>query len=234
MRKTDEELIKEWKTKRDFRAYSEVKKRNRGMVFKYVNKYRAASVPQAALEAEAWKLFDDAINNFQPGTGAQFSTYLSYQLRKLDRYTKKYQNVARIPESLAGEIGNYDRKFNQHVKKFKAPPTHEQMSKATGMEIGHVERLHRSRRSDLFEGMYEGDVQEGRDLQEASQWLLIELREELSPQEQRVYDHLIGYNKPKITNKKDLARRLGMSPGRISQITGSIARKIKPHLKKRL
>lgn len=234
MRQSDEDLIKRWKKQRDYSAYTELKNRNRGMVFQYVNRYKAASVPQSALEAEAWKLFDDAVNDFSPTAGAKFSTYLSYQLRKLDRYTKKYQNIARIPEALAGQIGDYDRAYNQYVSKHKKAPTHKQMSKLTGMPISHVKRLHTSRRQDLFEGMYEGNIQERLDLEESTKWLLVELRDELTPQERQVYDYLIGHNKPQITSKKELSQRLKMSPGRVSQITRNIAIKLKPHLQKRL
>jgi len=229
---SDKELIERWKKKRDYMAYKQLKDRHKRMVYYTVNRYAAASVPRSALEAEGWKLFDDAVNNYKPNAGAKFSTYLNYQLRKLDRYTKKYQNIARIPEALSSKIGDYDRASQTIMKNKGRQPTHSEMSNALNMPVKQVKQLHKSRRGDLYEGKFEhADIELNI---EKGNWLLRELRDELNPQERQVYDHLIGHKKQKITNKKKLAAKLNMSPGRISQITRSIAVKIKPHLNKRL
>lgn len=229
---SDESLIERWKQHNDYSAYRKLKDKNRGMVMQSVNTYRAANIPSSSLEAEAWTLFDDAVNNFKSTEGAKFSTYLNYQLRKLDRHTKKYQNVARIPEALAGKIGNYDRVSHELAEKNKKQPTHQEMAKALGMSVKHVKQLHTSRRGDIYESWGEEDG--GINYDERTNWLLVELRDELTDQERRVYDHLIGYNTKMITNKRELATKLGMSPGRISQITGDISRKISPHIKKKV
>ncbi len=230
---SDAELIQRWKTKRDYMAYQQLKRRHKNMVYKTVHRYSAANVPKQALEAEAWKLFDDAVKNYKPNKGAKFSTYLNYQLRKLDRYTKKYQNVARIPEALASRIGDYDRASQQLTTNLGRQPTHGELADQLEMPVRHVRQLHKSRRGDLYEGKFEAGV-DIIETQEKTDWLLKEVRDELTPQERRVYDYLIGYRKKKITNKKELAKKLGMSPGRVSQITRSIAMKIQPHLRRRL
>lgn len=229
---SDEELIVKWKQQNDYTAYRKLKDKNRGMVMQAVNTYRAANIPSSSLEAEAWTLFDDAVNNFKTTEGAKFSTYLNYQLRKLDRHTKKYQNVARIPEALAGKIGDYDRVQQELAQRTGKQPTHQEMAKAMGMSVKHVKQLHTSRRGDIYESWSEEDG--GINYDERTNWLLVELRDELTEQERKVYDHLIGYNTKMITNKRELAAKLGMSPGRVSQITGDISRKISPHLKKKV
>ena len=231
---TDEELIKQWKTSKSYSSYNTLKQRHRAMVFRAVNTYGAANIPRASLEAQAWTLFDDAVNNFKGDKGAKFSTYLSYQLRKMDRHTKKYQNIARIPEALAAKIGDYDRAQADLSIKLQRQPTHNEMANALNMDEKHVKQLFKSRRSDLYVGKFEGTTEDPNQKMH-DDWLLKELREELQGQERLVYDHLMGYNgKRKVTNKKVLAQKLGMSAGRISQITGSISRKIGPHLKERL
>lgn len=227
----DTDLIKRWKKNRDYNAYQQLKRRNKNMVYKKVNTYSASPVPTSALEAEAWKLFDDAVNSYDPKKGAQFSTHLNYQLRKLDRFTKKYQNIARIPENLSSQIGDYDRSVQTLGKQFNRQPTHSEVANHMGIPVKHVKQIHTSRRGDMFEGKSEFDVNQ---LSDHSDWLLRELRDELNPQEKMVYDHLIGYKKRKYTNKKLLAQKLGMSAGRLSQITRSISTKIGPQLRKRL
>lgn len=231
---SDEELISNWKTKRDLKSYQTLKKRHTPMVFQYVHRYTATSIPRPALEAEAWGLFDDAVNTFKPGAGAKFSTHLNYQLRKLDRYAKKHQNVARIPEAIAGKIGDYDRGNLELTTKLSRAPTNKELSKHLKMPVSQIKQIQVSRRGDMFEGMTQQDVTLELNA-DATKWVLQDIREELNPQEQQVFDHLTGFNgKKKYTNKKLLAQKLGMSPGRLSQITSDISRKIQPHLNKRL
>lgn len=229
---SDKELIESWKKSRNYMSYQQLKARHKNMVYHTVNRYAAASVPRAALEAEAWKLFDDAVNNYKGDKNAKFSTYLNYQLRKVDRYTKKYQNIARIPEALAARIGDYDRASETLSVNLGRHPTHHEVANHMEMPVNHVMQLHKSRRGDLFEGKFEEGVEIVKKEQHTD-WLLKELRDELNIQEQQVYDHLIGHGKRKTTNKKLLAKKLGMSPGRISQITRKIALKLKPHVNKR-
>lgn len=227
----DNELIARWKHQRDITAYRQLKSRHKKMVFLYVNKYNGSPVPKEAREAEAWKYFDDAVQNYDPHSAAEFSTYLDYQLRKIDRFVKKHQNVARIPEALAGKIGDYNRTSQQMAQQLGRQPTHHEMSKAMDMDVKHIKQLHKSLRGDLFEGKFESETDQN---SEELDWLLVDLRDELNEQEKRVYDHLIGYKVPQISNKQELAIKLNISPGRLSQITGSIAKKIHPHLNKRL
>lgn len=230
---SDEDLLNNWKHKNDYGSYRKLKDRHKGMVMQAVNMYRAANIPTASLEAEAWTLFDDAVNNFKTNKDAKFSTYLNYQLRKMDRHTKKYQNVARIPEALSGKIGEYDRFVGDFAQKNGKQPTYSEIAKGLGMKVKHVKQLNMSRRADVYESR--GVSTEGIDQDERINWILVDLREELGPQEQMVYDHLVGHGGVKpISNKRDLAKKLNMSPGRISQITTDIAKKIQPHLKKKI
>lgn len=212
----------------------ELKRRHRGLVLSYVNKYAAASVPRPALEAQAWLLFADAVQNYQPGSAAKFSTFASYYLMRLDRFTKTHQNVARIPEGQAALIGRYDRTASQLVSDLGREPTTEEIASSMRVPVKRLQTLERMRRRDLFEGGYEGDTEVDAQRDAYNKNLLVDIRSELTEQELQVYDRLIGYNRPQVTDKQRIARELGMTPGRVSQITGGIAKKMAPHLQKRL
>jgi DNA-directed RNA polymerase sigma subunit (sigma70/sigma32) len=211
----------------------ELKRRHRGLVMSYVQKYAAASVPRAALEAQAWLLFADAVQAYQPGSSAKFSTFAVYHLMRLDRFTKSNQNVARIPEGQASLIGRYDRTASQLVSDLGREPTSEEVASSMRIPIKRIKTLERMRRRDLFEGGYEGDTEVDAQSAAYNKHLLVDIRSELTPQELSIYDRLIGHNRPQVTDKKRIARELGMSPGRVSQITSGIALKMKPHLAKR-
>lgn len=229
----DDELVNQWKKNDHQDAYDELSNRHKGMVYQQTNKYRASPVPQPALESQAWQHFDDAVNTYDPDAGAKFSTHLNYRLRKLDRYNKTYQNVARIPEELSYKIGDFDRSQNDLQNELGRQPTEDELAKRMGEDKGVVNRLRKSRRQDLYQGRFEGEQDDPNSLDPEADSLLRDIREELPEQEQEIYDHLTGYGgKKKFESKTELARKLGMSPGRLSQITRKISQKIKPHMHK--
>lgn len=229
---TDNELIDKWRKFKDYNAYKELKRRHTGMVMMIVNRYSSAPIPRSALEGETWTLFDDAVNSFSDKSGAQFGTHLNYHLRKLDRFTKKYQNVARIPENLSSRIGEFDRTKGDLTRQLRREPTNKEMAKAMKWSISNIKRLDKSRRQDLFEGGFEGvgGIETVNNAQNTNA-IFSEVREELDQNEQILFDHLVGHgNTPQISSKKILAKKLGISVGRISQITTNIAKKMQPHL----
>jgi DNA-directed RNA polymerase sigma subunit (sigma70/sigma32) len=228
--KKDHELIHEWQKKRNYQAYQMLKTRNRSCVMMFVNKYAASGVPRKTLESEAWKLFDDAVQNYNPNKGANFNTHLNYQLRKIDRYVKKYQNVARIPENLSSRIGEYDRVRSDLSNRFKRQPTQKEIASEMKWSLSSVKNLEKARRDDLFEGGFEGTGFDVSGTELSSNVVIQEIREELTAQERKVFDHLVGYKARKFKSKQKLAQKLGMSGGRLSQITRQIAIKIRPHL----
>lgn len=228
----DDTLIDKWRNKNHQPAYDELQRRHTPMVHQRVNKYNASSVPRQALEAQAWQHFDDAVEKYDPDAGAQFSTHLYNHLRGLDRYNTKHQNIARIPEALSNRIGDVDRASETLEREHGERPSAQQIGQQVGMDPTHVNRLQKARRQDLFEGKYEGEV-ESDGLDGASEQLLRDIRHEFSGQEQQVYDHLTGFGgKDKYTSKKELARELGLSASRISQITRKIKQKMEPHLQR--
>lgn len=240
--KDDIELIEAWRQKNKRRAYDELKGRHSGMVHKFVNKYAQANVPKEALEAKAWGKFDDAVESYDDSKGAQFSTHLHYHLMKLDRYTKKHQNVGRIPEAKAGKIGDLNRAKDHLKEKHKEQPSHEQVADHLGMQTKDVKELEDLQRKDLYEGGFSDAADDDKgfevtpeDLEAQTDWVLEQARGELRGQEQELYDHLIGYrDTEKITSTQRLAQKFNVSPGRISQMKRSIGETIKPHLRKRL
>lgn len=227
----DEELIDRWKKRRDYNAYQEMKRRYKNMVHKNANKYRATAIPYNNLKLKAFELFDDAINTYKPSK-AGFSTHLNYQLRKLDRFAKKHQNIARIPEALALRIGDYDNTVDNLTRQLGRQPTLKEIAKDMKMSQKRVKQLEVSRRGDMFEGKFEAEIDKP---SHKLDHILEQVRWELTQQERLIYDHLLGLDgKKQYKSKKKLAKKLGMSQSRLSQITKSIYKKIGPILKDRL
>jgi len=231
MEKSDAELIKSWKSRRDQAAYAELKSRYKLMVLKQANIYRSAPIAFENIVSQAWLLFDDAVNSFNPNMGAGFSTRLGYTLKRLDRYVKTYQNMARIPENQSAQIGTVNRARGELRLQLGREPSDHEVGKKLKLKTKVVTTLRRAQRKDLFEGLFEENPIDMDTRSESIDYVLRNARFELNQQEREVYDRLMGFGgKPKARSRATLAKSLGMSQGRLSQITSSIAKKIKPHL----
>jgi DNA-directed RNA polymerase sigma subunit (sigma70/sigma32) len=232
---SDDDLIRQWRNQKKVAAKEELRRRHRGLIESAIIKYQGAAVPRIALELETYRLFDEAIQDYKIGSSAKFSTFASMYLYRLDRYTKQHQNVARIPEGLAASIGKYDRATFQLKEELQREPTHKEIGRRIGLSAKRVQTLEQSRRRDLFEGGFEGESFDMQGKTTANQHVLEDMRPLLNPQELQIYDLIIGYKlREAVTDNREIARRLKLSPGRVSQIKGDIARKIGPEIQKRL
>lgn len=230
--KDTEELVQLWRDEGHDEAYDELRDRHEGLVYNQTNRYRASPVPQKAIETEAWKHFDDAVENYDPSKDAKFSTYLTHRLKRLDRYNKNRQNFARIPEERARKISDFENAKERLQDKHGRQPDHEEIADEAGLDPDETERIARENRQDLYEGQYEGE-QYASDEGERGNQILEDIRDDLEDHEQEVYDHLVGYgDTEKVDDKKEVAEKKGVSPGRISQITSGIADKVQDHAHK--
>ena len=229
---TDDQLIMRWKRSRDQKAYDELKRRHSGLVYQAVNRYAASGVPLPTLEAQGWLSFDDTVNSYNPSSAAKFPTFLVINLKRIDRFVKTNQNMARIPEGLALSIGRYDRAKSKLTEDLGRDPNDKELARASGLTMSRMKQLEVSRRKDLFEGGFEG---EGHDQNQETkgEQLLLDIRDMLSGQEREAYEYLTGIGRAKLS-KFETSKRMRISPGRLSQITGNIQRKSQPLINKRL
>ena len=51
----------------------------------------------------------------------------------------------------------------------------------------------------------------------------------MSPQEQVIVEHKLGYNGKKILTNNEIAKKLNVSPGRISQMTGIVSARLQEY-----
>ncbi|MFB6374448.1 MAG: sigma-70 family RNA polymerase sigma factor [Bradymonadaceae bacterium] len=225
--KDDDELVELWRDQDHDDAYQQLKKNNEGIVYNQANRFRASPVPQKAIESQAWQHFDDAVDNYDPDSEAQFSTYLHNRLKSLDRYNKKRQNIARIPEERARKISTYETHRDRLQDELGRQPKPEEIAEQDDdLDPEEVKRIQQENRQDLYEGQYEG-TQSFQGKGDKGNQILQDIREDLEPHEQEVYDHLIGHeDTPKLDTKKEVADKLDVSPGRVSQITSGIADKV--------
>lgn len=220
----DLELWKKWKASRSPFDLSQLLRSFNPLIQNAVNKYSNAPVPRSALEAEAKKWAVEAFKTFNPNKGVKLSTHVTNYMMKLYRYTGKYQNVARIPEHQIMQIRPFQSAENQLTDNLGRPPTTHELSEHLGWSDSRVKQMQSSIRKDIAftTGMGDGDQtsysKEG-EILAMGYW-------SLTNEEKLVYDYTTGSNgKPKL-KPGEIARRMKVSPSKVSKIRNSIGTKL--------
>jgi DNA-directed RNA polymerase specialized sigma subunit len=197
----------------------------------HVNRY-AGNVPisRPALEGEVTRLTVKALKSYNPTRGAQLSTFVTGQLKGINRFVTQHQNVSRITEDRSQKIGRYQRATSALSESLGRPPTAQETADEMKVSVRMVNRLAQEMRPDLLASGAEHDPflnEEPR----SREVLRLMYPYAFSLDEQKVFEFLLGLNgKEKELKTGKIARSLGWSDSKVSQIRASIATKVKPYL----
>jgi hypothetical protein len=198
-----------------------------------VNKYHNRDIYRPAMEAEARNITIRALRRYDP-TKAKINTFVTTNLRSLNRYTKQHQNFSRIVESVSENIGPYNRAKDELRETLGYPPTAQQLADKLKWPLKQVERLEADQRRDIIAVPIPGggaDFDPFREEVPRMRELTEILRYDLTPNELAVWEYLTGSGgKPKITSTGKIARRLGWSDSKVSQLRNSVGKKVNEYL----
>jgi len=194
-----------------------------------VTKYRAADVSPQALRVQAENQLIQGLETYNPSKGS-LSTHLNWQMRGVGRFVEKHQNFARIPGSRIRHVGKFQQAQAQLRTELGRAPTLEEVARRAKIPQTQATKLQQELRSVHFMEM-QTDVF-GKPMDFGAQTISADrerielIYHDLTPMEQQVVDYTLGRGgKPTITSNKELARRLGVTDARISNVRASIAQK---------
>lgn len=230
----DLRLFRAWNSSTGFnkdKALTELLDHLQGAIMTAVNTYSSAPLPKVTMELQAKQFAVESLRDFDPGRGVPVANYVINAVKqKLYRYVGTYQNVARIPEHLIRQIGPLNEANAELTSRFGREPTVDELSDHMGVTTSHVTDLRRLLRKDLTEegggGVDQFEAFEhDPDFERASMAYY-----SLTSAEKQVYDFSLGaHGQPQLGNN-EIAGRMGVSAGRISQLKKSLAEKLKPYL----
>ena len=187
-------------------------------------------IPRAVMEAKADELLVDAARTYKANTGASFNTHLFNHLRRLDRFTKANANVAKKPEARSNLITNFNQQYTILSEQKQRPPSAEELSDHMSIPLTQVQMMMSTQKREIPWSHGTGTSNAMMDNAHVDM-VLANIAHELTADEARVFDHLMGKNGKKQTSVGgELARLTGFSQAKVSQLRTSIAKKIKPHL----
>lgn len=200
-----------------------------GLVNKQASVYMGrVQMPPEAIRAEFVKQLISGLKGYDPKRGTAISTYVTWHLKKAQRYVATYQNAARIPEERIWKIREFEMAKQDLIDTLHREPTDEELAAKLGWPERDVVLLDTELRKDLSTSKFETDptaVMPPKEL-EILKLFLYELKEE----EQEVYRYLTGLGRPKETEVLKLAEILGEPPHKVYRVRAGIVKKLKTYM----
>lgn len=222
------DLWRQWKETNEDPKYLEPLMRSLKPTIDYrVNTFAAANVYRPALRAKANNLTIEALRKFDP-TKAELNTHVTNNLKGLNRWTGDRQNVSRITEERRALIGRYKASKEKLKEMYGYEPTARQIADDLRVPEKTIKKLELEDRPDLVASAFEDDSFANDIDTPTIEKEIMELIEfSLTPDELRMWEYLYGVKgKTQVTKGGDLARKLGWSQSKVSQVRKDIYKKI--------
>lgn len=213
-----------------------------GLINKQVRVFtRGVPIPESVLQSVANDQAAEALKKFDPARsgGAQMHSWVTTNLKGLNRFVGKHQNFARITEDRNQLYGPARRAKEQLYDELGRDPT--------SMEIAHrinespdrdgrkkvtaraITLLKQEQKDDLIASAEMDDpfVAENARVREAMGLV----RYDLDPDELQVFEHIRGLNgRARQHRTSDIAKSLKWSQSKVSNVKGRINKKLGEYL----
>jgi DNA-directed RNA polymerase specialized sigma subunit len=187
--------------------------------------------PTPAIRARAKLMALKALNTFDPKAG-NVRTHLLSQMQSLRRLNAQEQNIIAIPEQVGLDYQKLNEAENDLRDRLSRDPSDDEIADATGLSVRRIKKI-RAFNQPIAEGAT--IIETGDDYADAGgvasqipgqtntqdAWLDF-VYGDLSPTDKLIMDMTLGRNGRRKTSTQDIAKRLNISPGAVSQRAAKI------------
>jgi len=182
------------------------------------------------LHSRAKLLAARAIKSYDATKGTKLRTHLMTQLQPLSRTHRERTQVVRVPERVTADLYKMRQEEQRFKDQFGRSASDSELSSATGLSRKRLMHVRKFARGEMAESGLVGDEGEilypGVSKPDPEQVLIEYVHHDLDPIDQTILEHRSGlYGKPVLSNN-DIAARLRLSPGAVSQRAAKIAKRI--------
>lgn len=172
-----------------------------------------------------------ALDSYDANKG-NVRTHLLSQLQSLRRISAQSQNIISIPEQVGLDFGHMTESENQLRDELGRDPTDDELADATNLSRRRIQKI-RAFNQPVSEGATMRDVSSeenyGGDVASSvpgatrgeDAWFNF-VYDDLSPTDKLIADMTLGRNGRRRTTTQDIARRLNITPGAVSQRAAKI------------
>ena len=189
-----------------------------------------SNLPKSAHQIYAAQNMLEALRTYQPDKGSSLQTHIFNAVhQKAKRLNYLYQNLGKIPEPRAMQIGLFQNEHENARLELGREPSAAEMAGRMNMSVTDVGRLQKELHKDLSQsGLEEMIVTETPKESEVLAYIYYELNGE----QQVVYDYVFGKHGKtgldKKTGKIDfdgIAKKVGFSVSKVRSVFGQIKQK---------
>lgn len=190
-----------------------------------------------AVKSKAKVLAAKAIKSYDPKSGASLKSWVYTQLQPLSRYSRDL-NPSPMPERAYQQLSAIKKHEAEFYENKGRPPSDAELADLTGMSVKQIQKIKEMEKKTYSEGhtAYSGSTPATSQEITATENtnfkknVLDTLYSSLTPQEQLILEHKLGYNGKKILSNNEIAKKLGISPGRVSQLTAELSKKLEEYV----
>lgn len=173
----------------------------------------------------------DAMKRYDPSK-AKLRTHLMVQLQGLRRHAAKETQILSVPEQVGLDLNHMREGENYLRDQLGRDPSDMELSDHMNLSMKRLKYI-RGMKQSYSQGSYQRPTAEGEDIYQPAIQNKDNVREwhefvyhDLDPIDQVIMEHTLGlHNKPILANQ-DVAKKLGVSPGAISQRKARIQGKL--------
>jgi DNA-directed RNA polymerase specialized sigma subunit len=184
----------------------------------------AGYVPLAIVMAEAYKLADKAIDNYDERSGIKFSTFLVNSLKKLSRLSTQYGGIVRIPENKQFKIQKMNVAEEELRGELGREPSLAEIANRTKTGLKEVTNLYSTRKKEVT---FANAAQTPTFVTDQNDDWIHYVYHDLSNIDKIIMERKTGFGGKKILSTDELAKQLKMSPStvinRLNMITAKLA-----------
>ena len=190
-----------------------------------------------SLSGRARVLAAKAFESYDPSRGANLRTWLMHSLRPLGRYAQARRQTVRVPEKSSVDLwrlGEETRKFRDETGR---EPSDLELADRTGLAVRRILKLRRFGSGEMSESSVTRTNEDGEQeiwhpgVGRASPqdvWLEY-VHHDLPAIDQKILEWRTGLFGKEVLPNQEIASRLGLSPGRVSQRAARIQARIREY-----
>lgn len=223
-------LYPQWKQKATPEVNTQMVKTLQPIIDTAVNSYAGMNA-SPTIRNKAKMMALKALNTYDPKRGT-VKTHLLSQLQSLRRAAAQEQNIIGIPEQVGLDFQRLSAAENELRDRLSRDPTDDEVADMTGLSTKRIKKI-RAFNQPVSEGMtaVQTSNEDAANTDVASTlpnytkatdaWLDF-VYGDLSPTDKLIMDLTLGRNGRRKTSTQDIAQRLNISPGAVSQRAAKI------------
>jgi len=222
-------VYSQWQKKRTPDSNTQLLKTVQPIIDTALSSY-AGAAPSQSMRSRAKLMALKAMESYDPNKG-NVKTHLLSQMQSLRRAAARENNIISIPEQVGLDFQRLAESENEIRDRLGRDPTDDELADATGLSTRRIQKIRAFHQpvaesatmAETDEEAFGGDVASTvPGANKAHDAWLNFVYEDLGPTDRLIMDMTLGRNGKRRTSSQQIAQRLRLSPGAVSQRAAKI------------